>query len=65
MTHRPIQVRVDEKGVLWLAGELDMAEADTFLEMAAANVDAQRDVVLECSRSAAYCDRKCRAPSGR
>ena len=38
------------KGVLWLAGELDMAEADTFLEMAAANVDAQREVVLECSR---------------
>ena len=50
MTHRPFQVRVDEKGVLWLAGELDMAEADTFLEMAAENVDAQRDVVLECSR---------------
>jgi anti-anti-sigma factor len=50
MTHRPFQVRVDEEGVLWLAGELDMAEADTFLEMAAANVDAQSEVVLECSR---------------
>ena len=50
MSHRPFQVQVDGKGVLWLAGELDMAEADTFLEMAAASVDAQRDVVLECSR---------------
>jgi anti-anti-sigma factor len=50
MTHKPFQVRVDEEGVLWLAGDFDMAEADRFLEMAAATVDAQREVILECSR---------------
>ena len=49
MEHTPLELLVDDEGVLWLAGELDMATAEAFLEMASANADHRRDVVLECS----------------
>jgi anti-sigma B factor antagonist len=45
----PFQVRTDAEGVLWLSGELDMAEADSFVQGASASVDGQRELVLDMS----------------
>lgn len=46
---RPFEIRHDAEGVLWLSGELDLAEVDAFTEAARGNVDGQREVVLELS----------------
>jgi stage II sporulation protein AA (anti-sigma F factor antagonist) len=43
------ELRVDGEGVVSLVGEFDMAEADAFSEWVDANVDGQREVVLDCS----------------
>jgi anti-sigma B factor antagonist len=43
------EVRTGADGVLWLSGELDFAEADSFVRGASANLDGQREVVLEMS----------------
>jgi len=43
------EVRADREGVVSLVGEFDLAEADAFLEWVGANVDGQREVVLDCS----------------
>jgi anti-anti-sigma factor len=46
---RPFEIRSDAEGVLWLFGELDLAQVDAFRDSASANVDGQREVVLEMS----------------
>jgi len=43
------EVRRDDEGVLWLSGEFDLAVADAFVKRALANVDGQRELVLDCS----------------
>jgi stage II sporulation protein AA (anti-sigma F factor antagonist) len=43
------EVRASGEGVVSLVGELDLAEADAFLEWVGANVDRRREVVLDCS----------------
>jgi stage II sporulation protein AA (anti-sigma F factor antagonist) len=50
MTQTPFEVRTDAEGVYWLSGELDLAQADRFLETSTAHLDGQREVVLDCSR---------------
>jgi anti-anti-sigma factor len=45
----PFEIRADDNGVLWLSGELDMAQAERFAE-GAATVDHGRDIVLELSQ---------------
>jgi anti-anti-sigma factor len=46
---QPFEVHTDDDGVLWLSGELDFAEADSFVQRASANLDSQRELVLEMS----------------
>jgi anti-anti-sigma factor len=43
------ELRASGEGVVSLVGELDLAEADAFLEWVGANVDSRREVVLDCS----------------
>jgi anti-sigma B factor antagonist len=45
----PFHLRADEEGVLWLSGELDLSQADTFTASAAALVNGNREVTLDCS----------------
>jgi anti-anti-sigma factor len=49
MTRPTLEIRTDDDGTLWLAGELDLAEATTFPETAAAELNGNREVVLDCS----------------
>ena len=42
-------VRGDEEGVFWLTGEFDLAQQDVFKGLVFANLDGNRDVVLDCS----------------
>jgi anti-anti-sigma factor len=49
MTKAPFEVRTDAEGVYWLSGELDLSQADAFLQTSTAHLDGQADVVLECS----------------
>lgn len=46
---RPFEIRSDADGVLWLSGELDLAQVEAFRDSASANLDGQREVVLEMS----------------
>ena len=46
---RPLEIRCDPDGVLWLSGEFDMAEMERFLRTATAQVDGRREVVLDLS----------------
>jgi anti-sigma B factor antagonist len=39
----------DDDGVLWLAGDIDLAATDDLLRLARASVDGQREFVLELS----------------
>jgi anti-anti-sigma regulatory factor len=48
-TKHQFEVRSDADGVLWLSGELDLAQMDSFIRTATANVDGQREVVLDLS----------------
>jgi anti-anti-sigma factor len=43
------EVRAAGEGVVSLVGELDLAEADAFLEWVGSNVEGQREVVFDCS----------------
>ena len=43
------ELRASGGGIVALVGELDLAEADGFLAWMSANVDGQRDVVLDCT----------------
>jgi anti-anti-sigma factor len=49
MSRRTLEIRSDEAGVIWLSGELDLSEATVFPNDAAARLNGQGDVVLECS----------------
>ena len=42
-------VRADPEGVLWLAGEFDLAAIDAFEAAVGVVLDAQRDLVLDLS----------------
>lgn len=42
-------VRADPEGVLWLAGEFDLAAIDAFQAAVDAVLDAQRELVLDLS----------------
>jgi len=42
-------VRADSEGVLWLAGEFDLAAIDDFEAAVGAVTDAQRELVLDLS----------------
>jgi anti-anti-sigma factor len=42
-------VRADPEGVLWLAGEFDLAAIDAFQAAVDAALDTQRDLVLDLS----------------
>jgi anti-anti-sigma factor len=42
-------VRGDEEGIFWLAGEFDLAQQDVFKSLVFANLDGNKDVVLDCS----------------
>jgi anti-anti-sigma factor len=46
---RPLEIRCDRDGVLWLSGEFDMAEMERFLRTATAHVDGRHEVVLDLS----------------
>jgi anti-anti-sigma factor len=50
MTAPSFEIRVDDSGVIWLSGELDLAQADAFIACAVACVDSDRDVVVDCSQ---------------
>ena len=43
------EVRASGEGVVSLVGELDLAEADAFLQWVGANVNGHREVMLDCS----------------
>jgi anti-anti-sigma factor len=49
MTDRAFEIRGDADGVLWLSGELDLAEASAFPEEAAGFLDGETDAVIDCS----------------
>ena len=44
-----LDVRADSDGVVWLSGELDMANADPFFERAMSNLDGQPAALLDLS----------------
>ena len=48
-TPRSFEIRTDGGGMMWLAGELDLAQMDTFIETVAAGTDGRRQIVLELS----------------
>lgn len=50
MTGPAFEIRTDGEGVLWLSGELDLAQAAAFTAAAGACLDGRNDVVLDCSR---------------
>ena len=46
---QPLKIRADDRGTLWLSGELDLAQEERFFEAATGYRDGRDDVVLECS----------------
>ena len=48
-TH-PFDVVTGDDGVVWLSGELDMAQTDRFAEVTPNLVDGQSEIVLELSQ---------------
>jgi anti-sigma B factor antagonist len=44
-----LEGHVDDDGVLWLAGDFDLAATDDFGRLVRASVDGQREFVLELS----------------
>jgi stage II sporulation protein AA (anti-sigma F factor antagonist) len=50
MAYPALEIHQDDDGILWLSGELDLAQADTFPESAAAQLNGAADVVLDCSQ---------------
>ena len=44
-----LEGHADDDGVLWLAGDIDLAATDDFLRLTRASVDGQREFVLELS----------------
>jgi anti-anti-sigma factor len=43
------EARIDRDGVVWLSGELDLASADRFSEVASTALDGQREFVVDLS----------------
>lgn len=43
------EMRPDPDGVVWLSGEVDMANADSFLEQTMGSLDGQQAAVLDIS----------------
>jgi len=48
-TPHKFDMRPDPDGVIWLSGEVDMADADSFLEQALGDLDGQQAAVLDLS----------------
>ncbi len=48
-TPHDFEMRPDSEGVMWLSGELDMANADSFLERTMGHLDGQPTAVLDLS----------------
>ena len=46
----PFDVVTGDDGVVWLSGELDMAQTDRFAEATSTLVDGQSEIVLELSQ---------------
>lgn len=43
------EIRTDREGIMWLSGELDMANVESFLERTEGNLDGQPTAVLDLS----------------
>jgi anti-anti-sigma factor len=48
MSH-DFQLRTDPEGVVWLSGELDMSNTDSFLQQTMGSLDGQPTAVLDLS----------------
>jgi anti-anti-sigma factor len=48
-TPHDLEMRPDSEGIMWLSGELDMANADSFLERTMGHLDGQPAAVLDLS----------------